>query len=142
MLISQILKKKGGDVATISPDATIADVTARLAEHRVGALVVSSDGETIEGIISERDVVRGLAENEDVLSMSTADLMTEKVVTCGREATTEELMEQMTKHRFRHMPVVADGKLVGIVSIGDIVNARVTELEIEREQLTGYISGR
>lgn len=142
MLISQILSNKGSDVATVAADASIADVIASLAKHRVGALVVSSDGETIEGIISERDVVRGFADYSSVLSMQASELMTAKVVTCGRDATTEELMASMTKNRFRHMPVTEDDKLIGIVSIGDVVNARVTELETEREQLTDYIAGR
>lgn len=142
MLISQILNTKGRDVATIAPDATIAEVIASLAEHRIGALVVSADGKSIDGIISERDVVRGFADYSDVPNMLASELMTAKVETCGIEATTEDLMAQMTEHRFRHVPVVEDGELVGIVSIGDVVNARVTELEIEREQLTDYISGR
>ena len=142
MLVSQILKSKGNDVATISPDATIGDVISALAEFRVGALVVSSGDAQIEGIISERDVVRGLAEHSGVSGMAVSELMTAEVVTCTRESTTEELMSQMTEHRFRHVPVVEDNKLVGIVSIGDVVNARVRELETEREQLTDYISGR
>ncbi|NNC81536.1 MAG: CBS domain-containing protein [Acidimicrobiales bacterium] len=142
MRISQLLKKKGTEVTTVRPEDTVANVVATLAQHRVGALVVSADGETIAGIISERDVVRGLAEGVEVMQKQTSELMTSNVVTCTPEATTEELMATMTEHRFRHMPVTVDGKLAGIVSIGDIVNARVTELEIEREQLTGYISGR
>lgn len=142
MLVGQILKSKGSEVATISPDATIGDVISALAEFHVGALVVSSGDEQIDGIISERDVVRGLAEHSGVSEMAVSELMTAKVQTCTRESTTEELMSQMTEHRFRHVPVVEDNKLVGIVSIGDVVNARVRELEIEREQLTDYISGR
>ena len=142
MLVSQILKSKGSDVATISPDATISDVISALAEFHVGALVVSSDKSQIDGIISERDVVRGLADHGGVSDMTVSELMTAEVVTCTRESTTEELMSQMTEHRFRHVPVVEDNKLIGIVSIGDVVNARVRELETEREQLTDYISGR
>lgn len=142
MLISQILKNKGSDVATIAPDATIGDVIAFLAKRRVGALVVSSDGDSIEGIISERDIVRGFADYSNVVQMTASELMTAKVQTCTREATTEELMTLMTQGRFRHVPVIEDDKLIGIVSIGDVVNARVTELEIEREQLTDYIAGR
>lgn len=142
MLISQILKHKGSDVATIAPHETIADVIAMLAKRRVGALVVSSNGEAIEGIISERDVVRGFADYANVLGMQASELMTSNVHTCTREATTEDLMALMTEGRFRHVPVIEDGKLIGIVSIGDVVNARVTELEIEREQLTDYIAGR
>ena len=142
MLVAQILKAKGSEVATISPDKTIGDVISALAEFRVGALVVSSGDAKIDGIISERDVVRGLAEHGGVSDMTVSELMTAEVETCTRESTTEELMSQMTEHRFRHVPVVEDNKLVGIVSIGDVVNARVRELETEREQLTDYISGR
>ena len=143
MLISQMLRLKGADVATIQPGAAVTDVVGALAEHGVGALVVSSDGTTIEGIISERDVVRSLATNgTDALKMTVADVMTADVVTCDLAATTEQLMAEMTQRRFRHIPVVEDGKLAGIVSIGDVVNARVGELETERQQLTDYISGR
>jgi len=142
MLISQILRRKGDEVATIAPAATVSDVVEALAEHGVGALVVSADGETIEGIISERDVVRSLAANgAGALGSSVADVMTTDVVTCGLDATTEELMVEMTKRRFRHMPVTDNGALAGIVSIGDVVDARLRELETERQQLTDYISG-
>ncbi len=143
MLISQVLRRKGNDVATTPPDGTIADVLSELAEHGVGALVVSTNGTSVEGIISERDIVRALAATGPlVLEMSTRELMTENVVTCSPEATTEQLMEHMTQRRFRHVPVTENGELVGIVSIGDVVNARVDELETERQQLTDYISGR
>jgi len=142
MLISQVLRRKGDDVATIAPTAAVSDVIAALAKHGVGALVVSVDGDTIDGIISERDVVRSLASNgAGALGSSVADLMTTDVVTCGLDATTEELMAEMTQRRFRHMPVVSDGTLAGIVSIGDVVDARLRELETERQQLTDYISG-
>lgn len=142
MLISQILRMKGNDVATIAPESSVSEVLEALAEHSVGALVVSTDGETIDGIISERDVVRSLATSgAGTLNSRVADLMTTNVVTCGLDATTEELMAKMTQRRFRHMPVVSDGTLAGIVSIGDVVDARLRELEAERQQLTDYISG-
>jgi CBS domain-containing protein len=142
MLISQLLKKKGDDVATVAPADSIADVVRSLAEHRVGALVVSADGTTVDGIISERDVVRDLAaEPSDILERTVGDLMTTEVVTCSPDATTEQLMAEMTARRIRHVPVTQNGVLAGIVSIGDVVNARVHELEIETEQLTNYISG-
>ncbi|MEZ5166574.1 MAG: CBS domain-containing protein [Acidimicrobiales bacterium] len=143
MLISQILRGKGDAVEWTTPTSTIEDVVAALATHGVGALVVSSDGVTVEGIISERDIVRDLAvRGAGILTRTARDLMTADVVTCGRDATSEELMAQMTSGRFRHVPVVDDGRLVGIVSIGDVVNARVRELETEAEHLTNYISGR
>lgn len=143
MLISEILKRKGDDVATTTPDSTIRSVVATLAELKVGALVVSADGDTIDGIISERDLVRGLAADDAGLMQRTAaDLMTADVVCCSPTSSIDELMGQMTQGRFRHVPVREDGSLVGIVSIGDIVNARLDELETERQHLTDYISGR
>lgn len=142
MLISQVLRRKGDEVATTSPDAAIGDVLSALATHGVGALVVSSSGTSVDGIISERDIVRALArDGADVLTRPARELMTADVVTCAPTATTEQLMEHMTQRRFRHVPVTEDGALVGIVSIGDVVNARLDELETEREQLTNYISG-
>ena len=143
MLISEVLRRKGAEVATIEPASSISDVLGALAEHGVGALVVSENGTTVDGIISERDVVRAFAAGgTSTMTMTAADLMTADVVTCGRAATTEELMSEMTARRFRHVPVIEDGALVGIVSIGDVVFARVSELEFERQQLTDYISGR
>ena len=143
MLVNEILRQKGAEVATTPPDALISDVAATLAQQDVGALVVSSDGETIEGIISERDIARGLAEmGDDCLRRFASELMTATVVTTGPSASTEELMEKMSAGRFRHMPVVEDGRLAGIISIGDVVKARVAELEAERDQLTDYITGR
>ncbi len=142
MLISQLLKKKGDDVATIAPSDSIADVVRALATRRVGALVVSADGTTVEGIISERDIVRDLAaQGSDTINRTAGDLMTAEVVTCALDATTEQLMAEMTARRIRHVPVTENGALVGIISIGDVVNARVHELEIETEQLSNYISG-
>ena len=143
MLISQLLQRKGGSVATVAPSTTIAEAVAALAAHRVGALVVSTDGASVEGILSERDVVRGLAAHgPSTMDLTAADLMTSEVVTCSKEATTEQLMAEMTARRFRHVPVTEDDRLVGIVSIGDVVNARVRELEVEAEQLNNYITGR
>jgi len=143
MLISQLLQRKGGNVATVAPSTTIADAVAALAAHRVGALVVSADGASIDGILSERDVVRGLAAHgPSTMDMVASDLMTAEVVTCSKAATTEQLMAEMTARRFRHVPVTEDDQLIGIVSIGDVVNARVRELENETEQLNNYITGR
>ncbi len=139
MLVDQILDAKGRDVATLAPDATIADAVAALAEHNVGAMVVSSDDTTVAGILSERDVVRGLAGGPDVLQRAVRDLMVTDVATCTGRSDTEELMSSMTSGRFRHMPVLADGKLAGIISIGDVVKARIDELATETQQLVGYI---
>ena len=142
MLIGEVLRRKGRDVATVAPEATISEVLELLARHGVGALVVSSDGSTVAGIISERDVVRALAaDGRDVVDRSAAQVMTREVVTCSETATIDQLMDEMTERRFRHVPVTEDGRLVGIVSIGDVVNARVRTLETETRQLTNYISG-
>lgn len=140
MFADQILDAKGHEVATISPDATVADALAHLASHNVGALVVSTDGQTVAGILSERDVVRRLAaEGSETLDRAVRDLMKAEVATCGGRADTEEIMNIMTSGRFRHMPVVEDGRLKGIISIGDVVKVRIDELATEREQLVGYI---
>lgn len=142
MLISEVLQRKGNAVATVAPDSTIADVVDSLQQHGVGALVVSADGRAVDGIISERDVVRALAvHGNGTLDRTAADLMTSEVVTCSPTATIEQLMTEMTERRFRHVPVTEDDVLIGIVSIGDVVNARVRNLETETRQLTNYISG-
>ena len=141
MHVKQILDHKGPAVVTIAPGATVARVVALLAEHRIGALVVTSDGRRIEGIISERDVVRALGSfGADVLGMSVREIMTADVHTCAPADEVRSLARTMTDKRFRHMPVVVDGALSGIVTIGDIVKGRVDELETEHEQLMDYIS--
>lgn len=140
MLADQILDTKGRDVATIPPDATVADAVAQLADRNVGALVVSSDGEGLEGIISERDIVRALARHgAETLQHSVADLMKGEVATCDGRADTEAMMGIMTDGRFRHLPVLEQNRITGIISIGDVVKVRIDELATEREQLVGYI---
>ena len=143
MLVGAILSRKGADVFTIDPDATVADAIEELRVHRCGALIVSSDGVVVTGIVSERDVVRHLAEHgHEVLNRPVASVMTGDVVTCSPSDTTEALMGIVTERRIRHVPVVADDRLAGIVSIGDIVAARVRELEEEAQLLHDYISAR
>ena len=138
-----ILKSKGSDVVTIDAKATIARVIELLAEHRLGALVVSADGTHIDGIISERDVARGLAtDGAEILSHPVSLHMTAEVMTCSPPDTVAELMTLMTDRRIRHLPVEVDGELTGIVSIGDVVKMRVAELEIEAEQMVEYLRGR
>lgn len=140
MLADQILDSKGREVATVVPTATVADALAALAEHNVGALVVSNDGRAVAGIISERDVVRRLAaEGAAAMELAVADLMKTEVATCDGRADTERIMNIMTDGRFRHMPVVEEGVLQGIISIGDVVKVRIGELATEKEQLVGYI---
>lgn len=140
--ISVILERKGREVVTIRPEATIAEAVERLTERGIGALVVTSEARTVAGIISERDIVRHLAESgNDVLSMSVADLMTTSVTTCTTEQTADEVMQTMTEGRHRHIPVVEEGELVGIVSIGDVVKSHTDELETRVEALEGYVTG-
>lgn len=141
MRISEILRNKGRDVATIEPDAKVRGLLALLAEHNIGAVVVSSDGKAIVGIASERDVVRRLNERgADLLDAPVSDIMTVTVRTCEPGDNVEDLRATMTEHRIRHVPVVSDGELAGIVSIGDVVKSAIAELETEREQLVDYIS--
>jgi CBS domain-containing protein len=141
MRISEILRSKGGEVATIDPGADVRALLSLLAEHNIGAVVVSTDGETIEGIVSERDIVRRLGERgADLLGEPVSSIMTATVRTCEPSDLVEDLRATMTEHRIRHLPVVRDGKLIGIVSIGDVVKSAIAELETEREQLVDYIS--
>ena len=142
MRITDVLRRKGDSVVTITPTESVRDLLAVLARHRVGALVVSSDGRRVDGIVSERDVVRRLhSDGESVLDRPIADIMTVDVHTCEPGVTTDDLMSEMTLHRFRHVPVVVEGRLAGIVSIGDVVKYRLEELQSERDQLTAYITG-
>jgi CBS domain-containing protein len=142
MQVQQILHAKGNTVTCVSPETPITEVLQVLARHGVGALVVSGDGLTIAGIVSERDVVRGLAvSGPALLDHPVGDIMTVEVQTCGPGDTVEELMARMTNGRFRHLPVVDGGQLTGIVSIGDIVKLRLHELESEARQLLDYIRG-
>jgi CBS domain-containing protein len=141
MRIADVLRSKGATVVTVTPDMTVRDLVAMLAEHRIGATVVSADGGTVDGIVSERDVVRALAaRGAAVLSERVADIMTAEVQTCKPDASVNDLMRTMTEGRFRHVPVVVEGRLSGIVSIGDVVKTRIGELETERESLERYIS--
>jgi CBS domain-containing protein len=139
--VAGLLRSKGDDVATVAPSATVGVVVAALAERRVGALVVSDDGTTVAGIVSERDVVRALAEQgSGVLDAEVATIMTREVVTCDLSTTVDELSSLMTEGRYRHVPVVVDGSLAGIVSIGDVVKSHISELEQEKATLHEYIS--
>ncbi len=140
MQISELLRRKGPDVVTVDPGATVREALALLASHGIGALVVSSGGGTVEGIISERDVVRGLHDvGPVVLEGPVSALMTAAVHTCPPGASVHDLARTMTDHRVRHVPVTREGRLLGIVSIGDVVKARLDELEQERAHLVDYI---
>ena len=141
MKVSTLLSMKGRNVVTVQPSDTVASAAKILGENRFGVLVVSTDGLTISGIISERDIVRELGvSGGDLLNKPISDIMTRTVRTCNEGDSVEGLMEIMTEHRIRHLPVTEDGKLVGLVSIGDVVKVRVRQLEHEADQLERYIS--
>ena len=142
MRIQDVLRHKGSAVATVPPETSVLELLAALSQHGVGALVVSADGRQVDGIVSERDVVRRLHDSgADLLSRPVSSIMTESVHTCAPEDLIDDLMRAMTERRIRHIPVVVDGTLRGIVSIGDIVKFRIDELETERRQLENYING-
>ena len=142
MRISDLLRVKGTEIVTVTPDTRVRRLLAVLAEHRIGAVVVSHNGTSIDGIASERDIVRALAERgAAVLSEPVTAIYTAEVRTVTPQTPLEEVMRMMTVHRVRHAPVVADGGLAGIVSIGDVVKTRIDELETERAVLTDYITG-
>ncbi|MEQ8294010.1 MAG: CBS domain-containing protein [Roseovarius sp.] len=143
MLVQQILKSKGNDgVITIKPGTRVSDAAQILSDKRIGGLVVSSDGEAAEGILSERDIVRSLAARGAKCLQETVDqMMTPDPVCCSKQDSSDAVLTRMTEGRFRHMPVVEDGKLVGIVTIGDVVKARLQELSMEKSALEGMIMG-
>lgn len=141
MNVAMLLKHKGHAVAHVAPTATVADVTRTLADHRIGAVLVLDAARQLLGIVSERDIVRRLSsDGAHVLEMTAAQIMTHNVRTVTPQAPVMEAMEVMTKGRFRHLPVMDDGKLLGIVSIGDIVKARIDETEHEVESLKAYVA--
>ena len=143
MLVHQIIKSKPeAGVVTVGPDTSIADVAKILADKRIGTVVVSEDGKVALGILSERDIVRELAQSgSSCLSRLVSDYMTRDVVTCNSRSAVSEVLSKMTEGRFRHMPVTEAGHLVGIVTIGDVVKARLNELHMEKTALEGMIMG-
>ncbi len=143
MLVQQILKSKSDDgVVTIAPGTSLADAARLLAQRKIGAVVVSPDGKRVAGILSERDIVRELA-NRGVGCMadSVDSVMTQNIVTCGRNDNSDAVLALMTEGRFRHLPVVEAGEMVGLISIGDVVKAQLSELAMEKEALEGMIKG-
>jgi CBS domain-containing protein len=143
MNVDGILRSKGARVVTIRPDASVADLVAGLRDAGIGAMVVSTDGRAVDGIVSERDVVRALAQHGGrVVDRPVSDLMTRNVVTCSPGDSVKQLMTEMTRRRIRHLPVVANGTLVGIVSIGDVVKNRLEEMETETNVLREAYIGR
>lgn len=143
MLVSQILKSKSDDaVVTSPPTLTVSEAAALLSDKRIGTLVISKDGKTPDGILSERDIVRELGrQGASCLSHTVDQLMTTKLVTCGADDRADEILQKMTDGRFRHMPVLADGQMVGLISLGDVVKARLSELAMEKDALEGMIMG-
>lgn len=143
MQVMQILKDKGADVVTMFADETIAEAARVLRERRIGAVVVTGPRGELQGILSERDVVRCLAQRgTDVMDDRVGSVMTSPVITCEPDTSLEDLMRLMTHRRIRHLPVVRGGRLAGIISIGDVVRFRLMELESETETLREYIGGR
>jgi CBS domain-containing protein len=143
MRVSNLLEGKGTMVVTVTRDATVGDVVADLAHHRIGALVVSPDGVTIQGIVSERDIVKRLSVlRTQLLEDPVASIMSTDVQVCSPDDDIESIMNVMTERRIRHVPVVEGGRLVGIVSIGDVVKSRIEALEKDRNELMEYISAR
>ena len=142
MNVETILRHKGRSVATIRPGDSVSAAVEALCEHNVGALVVSADGPSVDGIVSERDIVHALARHgADLSSLSVGEVMTRRVVTCDPGDSVADLMAEMTNRRVRHLPVVSAGRLCGIVSIGDLVKNRLDEIEYEARSLRSFISG-
>lgn len=141
MLLKDVLQAKGGHVVTVSPDTTVRELIAVFAEHNIGAVVVSTDESPVAGIVSERDVVRALRDEAELLRAPVRQIMTAEVHTAKPADSVDDLMKLMTHRRVRHVPVLQDGSLLGIVSIGDVVKSRIGELEFERDQLESYVTG-
>ena len=140
MTVREILSRKGSDVVTADPNATVSDAVQLLAARRIGAVVITGADRRIVGILSERDIVRTLAEKgAQALERPISEVMTRKVITCAVGETVPEIMERMTVGKFRHVPVVEQGRLIGIISIGDVVKSRVHQMEQESAALQEYI---
>jgi CBS domain-containing protein len=140
MFVSDILSQKGGLVFTVTPDTTIAQIAQLLSARRIGSVLVMADGDAIDGIVSERDLVRAIAgQGAAALDLEVRQVMTREVVTCHPDDPIEHVMGLMTTGRFRHLPVVDRGELVGLISIGDVVKARLEETQHETEALKAYI---
>ena len=144
MLVQQILKSKGGDgqIISVKPGDDVAAAAELLSSHRIGTVVVSEDGQSLNGILSERDIVREIGRRgSECLQESVSALMTSEIVTCQPSDTADAILEMMTKGRFRHVPVMQDGKMIGLISIGDVVKARLSELSMEKDALQDMIMG-
>jgi CBS domain-containing protein len=141
MTVRHILQEKGNEVVTLTPDLSVKEAVATLAKHRIGALVVTNGAGVIRGIISERDIVRRLAEDgPKSLEKKVSEVMTANVKVCAEDHTVNEVMEIMTNGRFRHLPVERDGRLIGLISIGDVVKRRIADVQREAEEIRSYIA--
>ena len=141
MTAKAILDEKGRDVFTVGPDVTVSEVGKQLTQHRIGAIVVVDSADRIGGIVSERDIVRAIARNgPGVLDDKVSSVMTSQVKVCDENHSVNHLMEMMTEGRFRHLPVETDGKIGGIISIGDVVRMRIEQVEREAEEIKAYIA--
>ena len=141
MTVATMLSRKGREVVTTSATASIAETIDTLARRKIGALVVVEEEDRLVGIISERDIVRAIAEKgAAVLAAPLASVMTRTVITCSQSETVDDVMARMTRGRFRHLPVVEDGRLAGIISIGDVVKTRIEQVEQEAEEMRAYIA--
>jgi CBS domain-containing protein len=141
MTVRDILNEKGHEIITLTPDVPVGEAVAVLAKHRIGAIIVTNGAGIIKGILSERDIVRRLAEDgPDCLKHKVAELMTANVKVCAEHHSNHEVMEIMTNGRFRHLPVERDGKLIGVISIGDVVKRRIAEVQREAEDIRSYIA--
>jgi len=141
MNVETILRSKSNDVVTIRPEAPVSEAVSLLKAKRIGAVIVSRDGRGVDGILSERDIVRALdTRAAELMRLPVSELMTTRVTTCAPEDTVHELMNRMTQGRFRHMPVMRDGGLCGVVSIGDVVKHRIEEVEFEADSLKSFIT--
>ena len=142
MLVNQILKAKAGGVVTIAPGATVREAVELLAARRIGAVVVSADGKAVKGILSERDIVRELGKRgTECLEDKVEQMMTRAIYGCAPGDSADQVLETMTTRRFRHMPVMEGNQMIGLISIGDVVAARLSELQLEKDALTGMIMG-
>jgi CBS domain-containing protein len=141
MTVRDILNEKGHEVVTLTPDVSVAKAVAVLAKHRIGAIIVTNGAGIIKGILSERDIVRRLAEDgPECLKHKVSELMTANVKVCAENHSNHEVMEIMTNGRFRHLPVERDGRLIGVISIGDVVKRRIAEVQREAEEIRSYIA--
>lgn len=143
MLVQQILNSKANDnVISVAPKSTIAEAAAVLTKHKIGTVIISEDGKTAAGVLSERDIVRAIVHRGvQALNAHVDDFMTRKIVTCRREATADQVLTIMTDGRFRHLPVVENGEMIGLITQGDVVKAKLSELAMEKDALEGMIKG-